>query len=88
VEAGFLKREEAAPRNPWEICRADLNIEAVRSIIQQLYVAKRRAYQDSRTAIRFRRSRDTGEPPRLTFASVEFQKAAEAVPSWFIVLLT
>jgi hypothetical protein len=44
VEAGSLKREEAAPRNPWEIRRADLNIEAVRSIIKQLYVAKRRAY--------------------------------------------
>ncbi len=36
VEAGLLKREQAAPRAPWEICRADLEREPVRSIIERL----------------------------------------------------
>jgi DNA invertase Pin-like site-specific DNA recombinase len=36
VEAGLLKREQAAPRAPWEIRRADLDREPVRSIIQRL----------------------------------------------------
>lgn len=36
VEAGLLKHEQAAPRAPWEICRADLGREPVRSIIEQL----------------------------------------------------
>ena len=36
VEAGLLKREQAAPRAPWEICRADLYREPVRSIIERL----------------------------------------------------
>jgi len=36
VEAGLLKREQAAPRAPWEICRADLDREPVRSIIKRL----------------------------------------------------
>ena len=36
VEAGLLKREQAAPRAPWEICRADLSREPVRSIIERL----------------------------------------------------
>ena len=36
VEAGLLKREQAAPRAPWEICRADLDREPVRSIIERL----------------------------------------------------
>lgn len=36
VEAGFLKREQAAPRAPWEIRRSDLDAEPVRSIIEKL----------------------------------------------------
>jgi hypothetical protein len=36
VEAGLLKREQATPRAPWEIRRADLNAEPVRSIIDRL----------------------------------------------------
>ena len=36
VEAGLLKREQAAPRAPWEICRADLEREPVRSVIERL----------------------------------------------------
>ena len=36
VEAGLLKREQVAPRAPWEIRRADLDAEPVRSIIERL----------------------------------------------------
>ena len=36
VEAGFLKREQAAPRAPWEIRRSDLDAEPARSIIEKL----------------------------------------------------
>ena len=36
VEAGVLKREQATPRAPWEIRRADLDAEPVRSIIDRL----------------------------------------------------
>jgi hypothetical protein len=36
VEAGLLKREQAAPRAPWEIRRADLNAEPVRGIVARL----------------------------------------------------
>ena len=36
VEAGLLKREQAAPRAPWEIRRADLNAEPVRNILKRL----------------------------------------------------
>jgi len=36
VETGLLKREQAAPRAPWEIRRADLNREPVRSIMERL----------------------------------------------------
>src|SRR5580658_5294142 len=36
VEAGLLKREQATPRAPWEIRRADLNAEPVRSIVKRL----------------------------------------------------
>lgn len=36
VEAGLLKREQVTPRAPWEIRRADLNNEPVRSIIDRL----------------------------------------------------
>jgi DNA invertase Pin-like site-specific DNA recombinase len=36
VEAGLLKREQTAPRAPWEIRRADLNAEPVRSIVDRL----------------------------------------------------
>src|SRR6202790_4610696 len=34
VEAGFLPREQAAPRAPWEIRRSDLDSEPVRGIIE------------------------------------------------------
>jgi DNA invertase Pin-like site-specific DNA recombinase len=36
VEAGLLKREQAAPRAPWEIRRADLTGEPVQSIVERL----------------------------------------------------
>jgi hypothetical protein len=36
VEAGLLKREQVAPRAPWEIRRLDLGAEPVRSIIEKL----------------------------------------------------
>lgn len=36
AEAGLLKREQVTPRAPWGICRADLNSEPVRSIIDKL----------------------------------------------------
>ena len=36
VEAGFLQREQAAPRAPWEIRRSDLAAEPARSIIEKL----------------------------------------------------
>ncbi|MGB2886103.1 MAG: hypothetical protein WBC04_00265, partial [Candidatus Acidiferrales bacterium] len=36
VEAGLLKREQSAPRAPWEIRRADLSAEPVRSIVERL----------------------------------------------------
>jgi DNA invertase Pin-like site-specific DNA recombinase len=36
VETGLLKREQAAPRAPWEIRRADLDREPVRSIMERL----------------------------------------------------
>jgi len=36
VETGLLKREQAAPRAPWAIHRADLDKEPVRSIIERL----------------------------------------------------
>ena len=37
VEAGLLKREQAAPRAPWDIRRADLDTDPVRSIIERLH---------------------------------------------------
>jgi DNA invertase Pin-like site-specific DNA recombinase len=36
VEAGILKREQAAPRAPWEILRSDLDAGPARSIIEKL----------------------------------------------------
>jgi DNA invertase Pin-like site-specific DNA recombinase len=36
VEAGLLKREQATPRAPWEILRADLDAEPIRIIIDRL----------------------------------------------------
>jgi len=36
VEAGLLRREQTTPRAPWEIRRADLNAEPVRSIVKEL----------------------------------------------------
>jgi DNA invertase Pin-like site-specific DNA recombinase len=36
VEAGLLKKEQAAPWAPWEIRRSDLEVEPVRSILKRL----------------------------------------------------
>jgi DNA invertase Pin-like site-specific DNA recombinase len=36
VETGLLKREQATPRAPWEIRRADLDAEPIRRIINRL----------------------------------------------------
>jgi hypothetical protein len=36
VEAGLLKCEQAVPRAPWAILRADLQAEPVRSVIERL----------------------------------------------------
>ncbi len=36
AEAGLLKREQVAPRAPWQIRRADLRAEPVQSILKQL----------------------------------------------------
>jgi DNA invertase Pin-like site-specific DNA recombinase len=36
VEAGLLKHEQTTPRAPWEILRADLDAEPIRSIIDRL----------------------------------------------------
>ena len=36
VEAGLLKREQAAPRAPWRICRVDLEAEPVRNIVERV----------------------------------------------------
>src|SRR6202521_2356853 len=36
VEAGLLRREQTTPRAPWEIRRADLDAEPIRTIIERL----------------------------------------------------
>jgi len=36
VDAGLLKREQAVPRAPWQIRRADLKTEPIRSILERL----------------------------------------------------
>lgn len=36
AEAGLLKREQVAPRAPWQILRSDLNAEPVRSVLDHL----------------------------------------------------
>jgi hypothetical protein len=36
VEAGLLKREQVTPRAPWQIRRADLDAEPIRTIIDRL----------------------------------------------------
>jgi DNA invertase Pin-like site-specific DNA recombinase len=36
VQAGLLKREQASPRAPWEIRRADLECEPIRTIVERL----------------------------------------------------
>jgi len=36
VQAGLLKRDQATPRAPWEIRRADLDAEPIRSIVERL----------------------------------------------------
>jgi len=36
VEAGLLNREQAAPRAPWQIRRADLDAEPIQSILKRL----------------------------------------------------
>jgi DNA invertase Pin-like site-specific DNA recombinase len=37
VDAGLLKREQTAPRAPWQIRRADLEAEPIRGIIERLH---------------------------------------------------
>ena len=37
VDAGLLKREQTAPRAPWQIRRADLEAEPIRKIIGRLH---------------------------------------------------
>lgn len=36
VDAGLLKREQAAPRAPWQIRRVDLEAEPIRNIVERL----------------------------------------------------
>ena len=36
VDAGLLQREQAVPRAPWQIRRADLEAEPLRSIVERL----------------------------------------------------
>jgi hypothetical protein len=36
VEAGLLEREQVTPRAPWQIRRADIDTEPIRSIIDRL----------------------------------------------------
>jgi len=36
VDAGLLKREQTAPRAPWQIRRADLDAEPIRKIVKRL----------------------------------------------------
>jgi DNA invertase Pin-like site-specific DNA recombinase len=49
VEAGLLKCEQAAPRAPWEIRRADLRAEPVRSIIERLLRTGKLTLEGGRT---------------------------------------
>jgi hypothetical protein len=49
VEAGLLKCEQAAPRAPWEIRRADLSAEPVRSIIERLLRTGKLTLEGGRT---------------------------------------
>jgi DNA invertase Pin-like site-specific DNA recombinase len=49
VEAGLLKMEQAAPRAPWEIRRADLNARPVQSIIERLLRTGKLVLQWGRT---------------------------------------
>jgi DNA invertase Pin-like site-specific DNA recombinase len=49
VEAGLLKREQTAPRAPWEIRRADLSAEPVRSIVEQLLRTRKLMLEGGRT---------------------------------------
>src|SRR2546426_6633902 len=37
VDAGLLKREQTAPRAPWQIRRTDLNAEPIRTIVRRLH---------------------------------------------------
>jgi len=37
VDAGLLKREQTAPRAPWQIQRVDLNAEPIRTIVSRLH---------------------------------------------------
>ncbi len=45
VEAGLLKREQTAPRAPWEIRRSDLEAQPVRSILERLHRTGKLALQ-------------------------------------------
>ena len=49
VESGLLKSEQAVPRAPWEIRRADLDTEPIRSIIRRLLRTGKLMLQGART---------------------------------------
>ena len=49
AEAGLLKREQVAPRAPWQILRSDLDAEPVRSILDQLRRTGKLLLQGGRT---------------------------------------
>ena len=49
VEAGLLKCEQTAPRAPWEIRRADLSAEPVRSIVERLLRTGKLTLEGGRT---------------------------------------
>src|SRR4051794_34659239 len=49
AEAGLLKREQVAPRAPWQILRSDLNAEPVRSVLDHLRRTGKLVLQGGRT---------------------------------------
>ncbi len=50
VQAGLLKREQLAPRAPWEIRRSDLDAEAVRRILDLLHRTGKLVLKGGRSA--------------------------------------
>ena len=49
AEAGLLRREQVAPRAPWQILRSDLNAEPVRSVLDHLRRTGKLILQGGRT---------------------------------------